>query len=318
MNEGHKHKIRIRRFLLACFGIVIFLLVVSSFALRSIFGHDSSSGLTVLIRSVMSLMSILLAVAFISWSGRFVRRRLLLLSETTESKNKGNKRKIRRRIYLLVSLGIVISVLVYLISELRIVCGHDSSSGWIVFFQCAIPLLSILLAGVFVSLPGRIVRSKILLLPMFMLLLCFGIIVNAHLNEGCRGWVQTILLPLNTTLGSFFPSRGEYGVGNIEEGWQAPYLIFHSLTYFYAAWLGLSLFGRQLLNRTALAFMRYNKKNVIWGYSEGAEELAKDMIMKTYRDEPVFQIGIPTFLGYYAGQEDITPSTSLPHAVDMT
>lgn len=290
MNEGHTHIIRQHRFWLASLGIVIFLFVVSSFALRTVLDYDSSLCLVVLVRSVIPLLSILLTVAFVSLSGRVYRSRLLLLSDTTESMHEGHKRKIRRRIYLLVSFGIVISCLVFCISVMRTVYDYDSSSGWIVLFQCVIPMLSILLAGFFVSLPGRIVRSKILLLPMFMLLLCFGIIVNAHLKEGGGGWVKTILLPFNTTLGSFFPSRGEYGVCNIEEGWQVPYLFFHSLTYFYAAWLGLSLFGRQLLNRTALAFMRYSKKNLIWGYSEGAEELAKDMIVKTFGDEPVFII----------------------------
>ena len=173
MNEGHTHIIRQHRFWLASLGIVIFLFVVSSFALRTVLDYDSSLCLVVLVRSVIPLLSILLTVAFVSLSGRVYISRLLLLSDTTESMHEGHKRKIRRRIYLLVSFGIVISCLVFCISVMRTVYDYDSYSGWIVLFQCVIPMLSILLAGFFVSLPGRIVRSKILLLPMFMLLLCY-------------------------------------------------------------------------------------------------------------------------------------------------
>lgn len=164
--------------------------------------------------------------------------------------------------------------------------------------QCLIPLMSIVLAGVFVSLPGKIVRSKLILAVMFGALVCLGIFVYAN-QEGSQpgSLLEALLFPFNSTLASFFPSRGDYSLteyhgGHVANIYTYPglYLIFHTLCYFYVAWLGFSVFGRKLLNRIALQIMPERSRNLIWGYSEGALELAKDMISNTEKDEPIFLI----------------------------
>lgn len=197
--------------------------------------------------------------------------------------------KSRRQKYI---CGAIIGILALIIAAIIIL---DSSSSTIltILFQCLVPILCIVLAGILVSLPAKIVRSKFLLTTMFFLLLCLGIFVNAHIiftQNYKPGLFETILIPFTTTLASFFPSRGDYNIEIIEDEWRPLYIVFHTLTYFYAAWLGFSLFGRKLLNRTALAFMPHRHKNLIWGYSEGAFELAKSMLRNTEREEPVFII----------------------------
>lgn len=197
--------------------------------------------------------------------------------------------KSRRQRY---RIGIMSAIIVLIVTSITIL---DVTNCYLLIlcFQCLIPLLCVSLAGVLVSLPAKIVRSKILLVGIFGLLLVFGIIVNAHWSENMelersKNPLEIILLPFNTTLASFFPSRGDYNLKDIQEGWHVPYLVFHTLTYFYVAWLGFSLFGRKLLNRTSLVFIPYKHKNLFWGYSEGGIELAKDMIDKTEWDEPIF------------------------------
>ena len=156
--------------------------------------------------------------------------------------------------------------------------------------QCLIPVLCFAPAGIIISLPGKIVRSKGVLISMFVVLVIYGIVVNHYfLGNDSHNLFERIFLPFNTTIASFFPSRGTYNycVSVYNSNWLTPYLIFHALTYFYFAWLGFSLFGRQLLNRAAILFIPRNMRNFIWGYSEGALELAMDMLRSTEHDEPI-------------------------------
>lgn len=158
------------------------------------------------------------------------------------------------------------------------------------FWQCAIPVLSIIFAGILIALMGKKIRSKVLLISLFILLVIFGIIVNHQfMGKDNHSLIELILLPFNTTLASFFPSRGSYSyyISIYNKEWLTPYLIFHALTYFYIALLGFSLFGQQLLNRIRIPFIYIKHRNFFWGYSEGAFELAKDMIHSTIFDKPM-------------------------------
>lgn len=160
--------------------------------------------------------------------------------------------------------------------------------------QCAFPLWLVIAAGVIITLPQKFIRSKTLLVAMFFVLLCVGIIVDVRFEpEGDAGFWEKVFLPFNSTLGSFFPSRGSYEYPDSDnpqdKNWIIGYLVFHTALYFYAAWLGFSLFGRKLLNRVTISiFIRNRNKNLIWGYSEAAMEFAMDMIRHTEKDEPIF------------------------------
>ena len=202
----------------------------------------------------------------------------------------------RRQHYLIVTIIVLIAVIIGCVWILDSIHSNESLWGWTLMLQCLIPLLSIVLAGVFVSLPGKIVRSKVILVFMFVALLCLGISVYANLESNKQpGLLETILFPFNSTLASFFPSRGDYLLTEYQDchevniyKFPSMYLLFHALCYFYVAWLGFSVFGRKLLNRVAARIMPLSCKNLIWGYSEGAFELAKDMILNTEKDEPIF------------------------------
>ena len=202
----------------------------------------------------------------------------------------------RRQHYLIVTIIVLIAVIIGCVWILDSIHSNESLWGWTLMLQCLIPLLSIVLAGVFVSLPGKIVRSKVILAFMFVALLCLGISVYANLESNKQpGLLETILFPFNSTLASFFPSRGDYLLTEYQGchevniyKFPSMYLLFHALCYFYVAWLGFAVFGRKLLNRVAAWIMPLSCKNLIWGYSEGAFELAKDMILNTEKDEPIF------------------------------
>lgn len=202
----------------------------------------------------------------------------------------------RRQHYLIVTIIVLIAVIIGCVWILDSIHSNESLWRWTLMLQCLIPLLSIVLAGVFVSLPGKIVRSKVILVFMFVALLCLGISVYANLESNKQpGLLETILFPFNSTLASFFPSRGDYSLTEYQGchevniyKFPSMYLLFHALCYFYVAWLGLSVFGRKLLNRVSARIMPLSSKNLIWGYSEGAFELAKDMILNTEKDEPIF------------------------------
>ena len=202
----------------------------------------------------------------------------------------------RRQHYLIVTIIVFIAVIIGCVWILDSIHSNESLWRWTLMLQCLIPLLSIVLAGVFVSLPGKIVRSKVILVFMFVALLCLGISVYANLESNKQpGLLETILFPFNSTLASFFPSRGDYSLTEYQGchevniyKFPSMYLLFHALCYFYVAWLGLSVFGRKLLNRVSARIMPLSSKNLIWGYSEGAFELAKDMILNTEKDEPIF------------------------------
>lgn len=202
----------------------------------------------------------------------------------------------RRQHYLIVTIIVFIAVIIGCVCILDSIHSNESLWRWTLMLQCLIPLLSIVLAGVFVSLPGKIVRSKVILVFMFVALLCLGISVYANLESNKQpGLLETILFPFNSTLASFFPSRGDYSLTEYQGchevniyKFPSMYLLFHALCYFYVAWLGLSIFGRKLLNRVSARIMPLSSKNLIWGYSEGAFELAKDMILNTEKDEPIF------------------------------
>ena len=202
----------------------------------------------------------------------------------------------RRQHYLIVTIIVLIAVIIGCVWILDSIHSNESLWGWTLMLQCLIPLLSIVLAGVFVSLPGKIVRSKVILVFMFVALLCLGISVYANLESNKQpSLLETILFPFNSTLASFFPSRGDYSLTEYQGchevniyKFPSMYLLFHALCYFYVAWLGFSVFGRKLLNRVAARIMPLSSKNLIWGYSEGAFELAKDMILNTEKDEPIF------------------------------
>lgn len=202
----------------------------------------------------------------------------------------------RRQWYLIATVVFLLALIAGCLCCLDRIHSDPSSGRCTLVLQCVIPCLCIVLAGVFVSLPGKIVRSKVILALMFVALLCMGISVYSNTTTGePRSLYESLLLPFNSTLASFFPSRGDYSMSTIEGGrevytyrWPALYLVFHTLCYFYVAWLGFSLFGRKLLNRVALFLMPRRSRNIIWGYSDGAFELAKDMILNTEKDEPVF------------------------------
>lgn len=209
--------------------------------------------------------------------------------------NNKNFHRVRRQQYLLVLILILLGTIVAGTTYLYNIHLDHSMDGWILMLQCLIPLLCIILAGIFVSLPGKIVRSKLILVVMFAALLVLGIYVYANTTTKSNFLLGTLLFPFNSTLASFFPSRGDYSLTTIQGVseiaiYKHPslYLLFHTLCYFYVAWLGFSVFGRKLLNRVALFMMPRRNKNLIWGYSEGAFELAKDMILNTEDEEPIF------------------------------
>lgn len=193
-------------------------------------------------------------------------------------------------------LGGIIIVLSALISVTVWGLYHDPQTDRLLLYQIAIPLECIALAGVLVSFPTRIVRSKALLVIMFLSLLTFGICVYSD----CAGHRATLdpaskwLFPFDNALSAFFPSRGDYEIPAcdicgrpLHKGFAA-YLLFHFLSYFYFAWLGFALFGRKMLSRMVIGFIPRKNKNLIWGYSEGGMELAKDMIAHTDSAEPIF------------------------------
>lgn len=204
--------------------------------------------------------------------------------------NKRPTHKTYRLLYLMVIVT-VICICIALASCAFVSTSSDPKLHSVTCaLQCLIPVLCIALAGIIISLPGKIVRSKGVLISMFFVLVIYGIVVNHYfLGNDSHTMFERIFLPFNTTLASFFPSRGTYSyfISVYNEKWLIPYLIFHALTYFYFAWLGFSLFGRQLLNRAAIFFIPRNMRNFIWGYSEGALELAMDMLRSTERDEPI-------------------------------
>ncbi len=203
----------------------------------------------------------------------------------------------RRQRVLLLVFTILILITAAIIALLCFLLKTNGPKAAIVACQFIIPLLAIVIAGLFVSMPGKIIRSKFLLLVMFILLMFMGIFIySGQLESSKANTADYILYPLNNALSAFFPSRGDYYTFDSSKDffqyhlytYNTPYLIFHALAYFYFAWLGFSIFGRKLLNRTALCLLRREHKNLIWGYSEGALELAKDMV-NNYKDyEPVF------------------------------
>lgn len=201
-----------------------------------------------------------------------------------------------RQWYLFATIILLLAAIAGCVGILVSIQINKSFSWLIQPLQCIIPLLSIVLAGVFVSLPRKIVRSKAILALMFGVLLCLGICVYANTTSGePKSWVESLLFPFNSTLASFFPSRGDYSLIEYHGCQKADiykypswYLFFHALCYFYVAWLGFSVFGRKILNRVAFFVMPRRNRNLIWDYSEGAFELAKDMILNTEKDEPIF------------------------------
>lgn len=201
-------------------------------------------------------------------------------------------RRYRRRNY---AFGLLIMLL--LIAASLTGLNFVTSPGWIAVFQILIPILCIGAAGILVSLPARIVRSKILLTAIFLLLVVFGIYVYSPIVATSDNPLVKVLLPFNSTLASFFPSRGDYSMPDWDSVYDDPqlftlYNIFHALTYFYAGWLGFSLFGRKLLNRAAICLTPRRHKNLIWGYSDGAFELAKNMMRDPDGEgAPIFIIG---------------------------
>lgn len=204
--------------------------------------------------------------------------------------NKRPTHKTYRLLYLMVIVTVICICIAAASCAFVKLIGDPKYHGVTCALQCLIPILCIALAGIIISLPGKIVRSKGLLISMFVVLVIYGIVVNQYfLGNDSHTKFERIFLPFNTTLASFFPSRGTYSyfVSVYNRDWLTPYLIFHALTYFYFAWLGFSLFGRQLLNRAAIFFIPRNRRNFIWGYSEGALELAMDMLRSTERDEPI-------------------------------
>ena len=204
--------------------------------------------------------------------------------------NKRPTHKTYRLLYLMVIVTVICILIAAASCAFVKLIGDPKYHGVTCALQCLIPVLCIALAGIIISLPGKIVRSKGLLISMFVVLVIYGIVVNQYfLGNDSHTMFERIFLPFNTTLASFFPSRGTYSyfVSVYNRDWLTPYLIFHALTYFYFAWLGFSLFGRQLLNRAAIFFIPRNRRNFIWGYSEGALELAMDMLRSTKHDEPI-------------------------------
>lgn len=105
--------------------------------------------------------------------------------------------------------AIGILILLALTAAAIVGLNYVTSPVWIAVFQIVIPVFCILMAGVLVSLPAKIVRSKALLTFIFLLLLGFGIMVYAPLVASSSNPVVKILLPFNSSLASFFPSRGD-------------------------------------------------------------------------------------------------------------
>ena len=113
----------------------------------------------------------------------------------------------RRQHYLIVTIIVLIAIIIGCVWILDSIHSNESLWGWTLMLQCLIPLLSIVLAGVFVSLPGKIVRSKVILALMFVAILCLCISVYANLECNKQpSLLETILFPFNSTLASFFPS----------------------------------------------------------------------------------------------------------------
>ncbi len=158
--------------------------------------------------------------------------------------------------------------------------------------QYVMPLLSFILAWILVTLPRRFVEHKGLLVIMFLVLVCLGIYVYSR-KEMIGEYPLTatrLLYPVTSALSSFFPSRGDYQAWScdVDGTFVFWYYLFHYLSYFFLAWMGFSLFGRQMLNRLSETLMTYREKDFFWGYSEGGNELAHDIIRKYPDEEPVF------------------------------
>lgn len=208
-----------------------------------------------------------------------------------EKKDIGILHRMKKQMYLLKLLATLTAILALLVVMMYYACQYGCTT-LIFLLQVVIPLLCILLAGVFVSLPGKIVKDKMLLLIMFVLLVAFGIWVYSDATElKSAHWSHRLLFPVNSTLATLFPSRGDYDIfdgSNPNYRHITMFLLFHTLAYFYFAWLGFSLFGRKLLSRLSIKFIPRENKNLIWGYSDGAFELAKDMINSTDDAEPIF------------------------------
>ena len=201
----------------------------------------------------------------------------------------------RHRTLFIVFISLIL-VLAASITFLKHLLCSGCSGVSVHLCQYFIAILAVVLAGMFVSMPGKVIHSKNLLLGTFIILMCFGIYVYSGELGPKSSLADYILYPFNNALSAFFPSRGDYFTFDSSKdsfqyhiySYNTSYLIFHTLAYFYFAWLGFSIFGRKLLNRTALGMLRREHKNLIWGYSEGALELAKDMV-NNYKDyEPVF------------------------------
>lgn len=186
-----------------------------------------------------------------------------------------------------------------LLSDIVLLCIGSwmisyGNSFWICVLQYVLPLLSIILAWLLVSLPGRVVNNRGLLILFFLALTGFGIFVYSNILE--KQAAQPIdksiyiLYPINNTLSLFFPSRGDSPDPSLVHTFKWYYYLLNYLAYFFFAWVGFSLFGRRLLNRTSMVFIRYRHRNIMWGYSEGALELAKDIIANATGEEPVFII----------------------------
>lgn len=137
-----------------------------------------------------------------------------------------------------------------------------------------------------ISILHRVMQKSLNLIIAFVLLFVYGIVVYSSNDHTYGDWWSNMLSPMNSTLSMFFPSRGGY-----EKGFQNHSLLYtsvHILSYLYVALLGISLFGRRVMNRSTYLFLSHKYKNIFWGYSDGGVLLAKDIKDKTPRDKAVF------------------------------
>ncbi len=121
----------------------------------------------------------------------------------------------------------------------------------------------------------------------FLVIFIYGVTVyHCNSEKSFGNWWVGLLSPLNSTLFIFFPSRGGY-----EEDFDSiafHYTLLHLLSYLYIAMLGMSLFGRKLMNRASSKFVFPRFKNIFWGYSDGGVLLAKDIMNHTFSDRAIF------------------------------
>ncbi len=137
-----------------------------------------------------------------------------------------------------------------------------------------------------ISILHRVMQSSLYLMIAFVLLFIYGVAVYSIGGISYGEWLSSILSPMNSTLSMFFPSRGGY-----EAGFNKISLLYtsvHLLAYLYIALLGVSLFGRRVMNRSTYNFIFHRNKNIFWGYSDGGVLLAKDIKDKTCFDKAVF------------------------------